>query len=97
MGALLVGQHPLLRCTLPRPLLVGMRLMLGLVLIRPVLLKDVVDDLAVRIAPAVTAWAEGHFCRWWQYDTYYGGYWIYLDCPAGIGDGRYAGWYSEIP
>jgi hypothetical protein len=58
MGPLLVGQHPLLRCTLPRPLLVGMRLLLGLVLIRPVLLKDVVDDLAARIAPAVTGYCE---------------------------------------
>jgi len=54
--------------------------------------------VAVTVAlTAGTAWAEGHFCRWWQYDTYYRGYWVYLDCPADSGDERYAGWYSEIP
>ncbi len=58
MGPLLVGQHPLLRCTLPRPLLVGMCLMLGLVLTRPVLLRDVVEELAARLAPAVTGYRE---------------------------------------
>ena len=58
MGPLLVGQHPLLRRTLPRPLLVGMCLMLGLVLIRPVLLRDVVDELAARLDPAVTGYRE---------------------------------------
>ncbi len=51
---LLVGLRLPLLVGLRLPLLVGMcRLMPGPVLIRPVLLKDVVDDVAARIAAAV--------------------------------------------
>ena len=48
--------------------------------------------LALMAGPAS---AEGHHCRFWQYDTYYGGYWMYLQCPGE--EGRYNGWYPEIP
>jgi len=60
----------------------------------------VAATILVVVAQALTAGtarAEGHFCRWWQYDTDYGWYRLYLDCPADVDDGRYAGWYSEIP
>jgi hypothetical protein len=50
--------------------------------------------LMVTASPAS---AEGHLCRWWTPDYEYGGYWLYLDCPQEAGDGRWVGWYPEIP
>jgi hypothetical protein len=44
-----------------------------------------------------TALAEGHYCRHWYPDPYYGGYWLYLDCPGDEGDGRWVDWHANLP
>jgi len=38
-------------------------------------------------------------CRHWYPDPYYGGYWLWLDCPQDEGDGRWSpsGWRSDLP
>ena len=54
------------------------------------------------LAAAGTAWAEGHSCRHWYPDPYYGGYWLWLQCP-GENDphngGKWSpqGWFSDLP
>jgi len=39
--------------------------------------------------------AEGHFCRHWYPDPYYGGYWLWLQC--GEEAGHWAGWRADLP
>lgn len=44
---------------------------------------------------AAPALAEGHHCRTWYPDPYYGGYWLYPTCEGG----RWSpsGWFPELP
>jgi hypothetical protein len=44
--------------------------------------------LALTAGPAL---AEGHFCRWYQWDPYYQGYWMWNAC------GSAWSWVGEIP
>jgi len=46
------------------------------------------------VAPA--ALAEGHSCREWYPDPYYGGYWIWLTCPS-TEPGHWGPWFAELP
>lgn len=55
---------------------------------------DFWDRLLVLIATG-TAWAEGHFCRRWYPDPYYGGYRLWLRC--GEESGHRAGLQEDLP
>ena len=43
-----------------------------------------------------TASAEGHMCRHWYPDPYYGGYWYWKQCP-GEESGYWNGWHADLP
>ena len=47
--------------------------------------------LLLMVMMADFALAEGHFCRWYTWDDYYQGYWLYNACGAGWS------WVGEIP
>jgi hypothetical protein len=53
--------------------------------------------MAMMAIGAGTALAEGHYCRHWYPDPYYGGYWLVLDCPADVNDERWIRWFEELP
>jgi hypothetical protein len=56
--------------------------------------------LLVALLAASPALAEGHHCRHWYPDPYYGGYWLWLDCgPNDLQAPRWSpsGWYSDLP
>jgi hypothetical protein len=44
---------------------------------------------------AGAASGEGHHCRHWYPDPYYGGYWLWLECPGEVGN--WGSWYAELP
>jgi hypothetical protein len=60
----------------------------------------VVAVLAAAILALSTgaASAEGHHCRHWYPDPYYGGYWLWLDCgPTEEGRWPPNAWHSDLP
>ena len=45
-----------------------------------------------------TTLAEGHFCRHWYPDPYYGGYWLWLHCPPDPPEtARWGEWHADLP
>ncbi len=52
--------------------------------------------LVVATIAAGPASAEGHFCRHWYPDPYYGGYWLWLQCSP-EDPGHWAGWHADLP
>jgi hypothetical protein len=43
---------------------------------------------------AGAASAEGHHCRHWYPDPYYGGYWLWVECPGE--PGGWGNWYPDL-
>jgi hypothetical protein len=53
--------------------------------------------LAVLALAAAPALAEGHVCRNYYPYPYYGGYWLWVECPGDVGRsmGKWTGWMAE--